>query len=204
MARKDNRKMKFTSPAWLKRNEPLAIAESFAMMAYNPSIGRVLGAGGVKKFKKIAVRKLSSLKHIRNQEEFYRFHDRFVQSVIKKIKKTSTKKDISYGQGQKPVNVFLKVYIDWASYPNRTIANRLKKFLHLPLDRYVMWYIKRERYEDFDKIVKPIYQEKGIDTGNLSLSRIDKDIYYAWQRLAREICPEKPVLLDVIWAKAPR
>lgn len=197
-------KIKYTSIPWLKKNEQAAIDETIAMMSYNPSIGRVLKAGGVITFKEIATRKIGQLKNIRDQRQFDKFHDRFVSDVMGKIKKTATGKRISYGHGQKPVNVFLKVYIDWASYPNRQISNRVKRFLHLPLDSYVMWYIKNERREDFGRIIKPAYKKKGTGTCDLSLANIDKDIYYAWQKLCRKICPGRPVLLDIIWARAPR
>lgn len=196
--------MKYTSIAWLNRNEQVAIDESFAMMAYNPSIGRVLKPGGVKEFKKIAVRKIPQLRYIRNQREFERFHGRFVNEVMSRIKRTSIGSKISYGHGQKAVNVFLKVYVDWAFYPDRKTAERIKGFLHVPLDYWLMWYIKSECRKDFDKIVKPIYRKKIINVSNFSLSKINKDIYYAWQRLCRKICPARPVLLDVIWARAPR
>lgn len=196
--------IKYTSLSWLKKNEQHAIDETFAMIAYNPSIGRVLKPGGVKDFKKVAIKKIKGLKNIKNQKEFNDFHDRFVRSVMNKIKFTSMRNKISYGQGQKAVNVFLKLYVDWASYPNKTIASRVKKFLHVPLDSWVMWYIKNERCKDFDKIVKPIYKKIKMNRCNLSLAQIDKNIYYAWQELCKNICPKKPVLLDVIWARARR
>lgn len=196
--------MKYTSIAWLNRNEQAAIDESFAMMAYNPSIGRVLKAGGVKEFKKIAVRKIPQLRYIRNRREFDEFHDRFVNEVMGRIKKTSSGSKISYGHGQKAVNVFLKVYVDWASYPDRKTAERIKGFLHVPLDYWLMWYVKSECRKDFDKIVKPVYEKEKIETYGLSLSKINKKIYEAWQNLCRKTCSRKPVLLDVIWAKAPR
>lgn len=196
--------MKYTSSDWLKKNEQVAIEESFAMMSYNPSIGRVLKSGGVTEFQKIAIKKIRALKNITSQIEFDRFHERFVKAVMSKIKKTSKGNKISYGHGQKAVNVFLKVYIDWASYPNKHVADKLRSFLHVPLDYWVMWYIKGECREGFNSIVKPVYKKQGQDIYNLSLSKIDINIYRAWQELCRKICPNRPVLLDVIWARAPR
>jgi len=174
------------------------------MMAYNPSIGRVLKKGSVSKFKKVALERVKFLGGIRNQREFDGFHNRFVLDVMNKIKKTAAGKKISYGHGQKPVNVFLKIYVDWAGYPKRQVAGRIRKFLHVPLDSYIMWYIKDENFKDFSKIVKPIYKKQGKSTYNFPLANINKDIYYAWQELCRKICPNRPVLLDVIWARAPR
>lgn len=173
-------------------------------MAYNPSIGRVLKKGSVVKFKEVAVKKLRSLRNIKNQKEFDKFHSRFVLDVMNKIKKTAIGKKISYGHGQKPVNVFLKIYVDWACYPKRQVARRIKGLLHVPLDSYVMWYIKNERRGDFDRIVAPIYKKQRVSRADLSLGSIDKNMYNAWQKLCRKICPNRPILLDVIWAKAPR
>ena len=196
--------MKYTRLDWLKKNEQAAIEESIAMMSYNPSIGRALKSGGVTEFQKIAIKKIKALKNITSQIEFDRFHERFVKAVMSKIKKTSKGNKISYGHGQKAVNVFLKVYIDWASYPNKHVADRLRSFLHVPLDSWVMWYIKNGRFNDFSRIVKPVYKKQGKISYNFPLYDIDKNIYCAWQELCRMICPNKPVLLDVIWARAPR
>lgn len=196
--------VKYTSISWLRKNEQAAIAETIAMMSYNPSIGRVLKSGGVITFKKVAVRKIKQLKTIKTQSEFDKFHNIFVQDVMKKIRRTSRRVKISYGHGQKPINVFLKIYVDWFSYPNRRIAKRIKRFLHVPLDYWVMRYIKRERRKEYDRMVMPVYEDKKISMANLSLSIINKEIYYAWQKLFRKIYSKKPILLDVIWAKAPR
>lgn len=131
--------MRYTAQGWLKKNEQIAIVESLAMMAYNPSIGRVLKAGGVTKFKKIVVRNIKGLKKIKNQRQFDSFLDKFVKEVIKRIKITSVGNRISYGQGQKAVNVFLKVYVDWASYPDKKTMDRIKRFLHVPFLLDVIW-----------------------------------------------------------------
>jgi hypothetical protein len=197
-------KIKYTSVSWLKKNERDAIDETLAMVAYNPSIGRVLKKGSVVKFKEVAAQKVRLFSNIRNQKEFDDFHNRFVLDIMNKIKKTAAGKKISYGQGQKPVNVFLKIYVDWAGYPKRQIAGRVKKLLHVPLDRRVMWYIKDERRGDFDRIVAPVYKKQRVSIADLSLGSINRNMYSAWQRLCRKVYPSKPVLLDVIWAKAPR
>lgn len=196
--------VKYTSISWLRKNEQVAIAETIAMMSYNPSIGRVLESGGVTIFKKIAIGKIDQLKTIKTQREFDKFHNIFVGDVMKNIRRTSRKTKISYGHAQKPVNVFLKIYVDWFSYPNRRIAKRIRKFLHVPLDSWVMWYAKKERHKEYDGVVIPIYKDQRISTANLSLSIINREIYYAWQALFRKICPRKPILLDAIWARAPR
>ncbi len=59
---------------------------------------------------------------------------------------------MSYGQAQKPVNVFLKVYVDWAKLPDRKTAIRLAKYLHVPLDSVVMGRVRREHRDDYHQI----------------------------------------------------
>ncbi|MBA7526639.1 hypothetical protein ES705_18806 [subsurface metagenome] len=196
--------VKYTSISWLRKNEQTAIDETIAMMSYNPSIGRVLRSGGVDIFRKIAVKKIGRLNTMKTQRDFDKFHNNFVRDVMKKIKRTSKKKKIHYGHGQKPVNVFLKVYVDWLSYPNRKIADRIRGFLHVPLDKWVMGYMKKERAKEYKRIVMPFYKDKNIRPSNFSLAIIEEDMYEAWQELFRKIYPKKPLLFDVIWARAPR
>lgn len=74
-------RMKYTGFDWLKKNEQAAIEESFAMMSYNPSIGRVLKHGGVIEFKKITIKEIRALRFINSQREFNRFHGSFVKAV---------------------------------------------------------------------------------------------------------------------------
>src|ERR1035438_592956 len=51
---------------------------------------------------------------------------------------------LSWGQAQKPLNVFLKVYVAWARLPEATVAERLDHFLHVPLDSVLMGFMKKE------------------------------------------------------------
>ena len=103
------------------------------MMTFNPSIGRVLASGSGGKFKRIAWRGLSPLSRLRDQTAFDRFHHRLVLRTRRMIRRTARKRTVSYGQAQKAVNVFLKVYVDWAKLPDRQTAMRLGNFLHVPL-----------------------------------------------------------------------
>lgn len=183
----------------LQEREPEAILRTLAFMAYNPSIGRVLESGGVKKFEQIVVNKMQGIEVIDNEKEFDNFHKRFVKTLISKVK-TNKGKKLSYGQAQKPINTFFKVYIDWASLPNRKIADRFRKFMHCPLDKIFMKSIKDKFKYEYEREVLPIYRKKHIRPSNLSLTSIDEEVYNAWQELIRSIYPEKPVLLDVFWA----
>jgi hypothetical protein len=52
----------------------------------------------------------------------------FVENMRSTVGTTSEGKQISYGQAQKPINVFLKVYVDWAGLPKIEVATRLRAF----------------------------------------------------------------------------
>lgn len=174
----------------LKALESKSILCGTAMMSYIPSIGRVFSKGGVDKFVLAAYQMMKESGPIHNRRDFDEWHDEFVERVQKDIGITSKGKSISYGQGQKPVNVFLKVYVDWAGLPVDKIADRLRPYLHVPLDSVVMRYVRghfRQQYNEFSLRLK-------------SLAGIEKIDYYSWQQCFRKICPEKPLLIDVFWA----
>lgn len=183
----------------LRNKEEQAKICTLALMSYNPSIGRVLERKGVKKFEKIAWGKFSNIRTIDDLNQFDNFHSKFVNKVITEIR-TNRGELASYGQAQKPVNVFLKVLVDWANLPDGSIANRIRKFLHVPLDKLLMSNFKREFLKDFENEIRPKYFEKNIPPQNIfSLSKIDESIYWAWQKAFRRLCPDKPLLLDVMW-----
>lgn len=195
---------RLTDSGWLETNRGLAVVEGLAMSTYNPSIGRVLAAGGVKKFKAIAWRASHRLEGIGNQRAFDAFHQRMVLQTLRLIKRTSRRRRVSWGQAQKPVNVFLKVYVDWAKLPDARTAIRLARFLHVPLDRVVMDTVRREHRSSHKQIVVPIYRDGGQWPSDLRLSIITRPMYLAWQRLFRVVRPHRPIDLDVIWSLAPR
>jgi len=58
----------------LKKKEKRMIIEVMAFMSYNPSIGRVLEKGGVKKFQEMALQKVYKLEYIKLIDEFDKFH----------------------------------------------------------------------------------------------------------------------------------
>jgi len=131
-------------------------------------------------------------------------------------------KTLSYGQAQKPLNVFLKVYIDFAKQPDRELAEKLAPFLHVPLDSVVMEFFAREFPVDYrtrigqlreqkrQRLSELVAQHLGSTSGargiarqlqgsEFSLTSIDKEVYIAWQQFLRTLYPVKPVFLDVIW-----
>lgn len=208
--------------AELKRREDQAILEGLAMMAYNPSIGRVLEKGGVNKFVKFMVENVPKLERVSNQDEFDGFHDKLID-MIKGEVKTNRGEEISYGQAQKPLNVFFKVFVDWAGRPTSKKASQLRMFLHVPLDSILMGEIKEKFPTEYEECVVTAYDsirnnlkealiqqerevndrelQKFIDPSKFSLdAMICKEMYYAWQRCLRKIHPERPVLLDVLWS----
>lgn len=187
----------------LKRQEPRAIIQTLAFMSYNPSIGRILKRGGVKKFEQIALKEIPKIQRINNRMEFDRFHKGFVKALVSKLR-TGKGRKLTYGQPQKPVNTFLKVYIDWASLPNRKTAGKLRQFLHCPLDSILMQAIKDEFEDTYEEKILPIYKKKYIQPSDLSLASIDEEVYSAWQELLKSIHPEKPILLDVLWSLGRR
>ena len=174
----------------LEELEDKAIFCSLAMMAYNPSIGRVLIKGGVDQFIRISWDMLLKLHVIQSRDEFDKWHDQFVEKTRSTIGTTSRGGKISYGQAQKPVNVFLKVYVDWAGLPKPEIAVRLRPYLHVPLDSVVMKYIRRH--------FPQLYQKFNLRI--TSLSEMGREQYYSWQKCFRELNPKKPLIVDVFWA----
>jgi hypothetical protein len=70
-------------------------------------------------------------------------------------------------------------------------ADRIRPFLHCPLDSVIMKTIRKEHKELYKKHGKPRFK---------SLKIIDDKDYEKWQKIIDEITGnEKPVLMDVIW-----
>jgi len=179
----------------LKKKEALAIASVLAFMSYNSSIVRVLERNGVKSFQKMVEDKIKLLSSINTVQQFDKFHSKWIIEFISKIR-THKYKKCSVGQAQKAINVYLKLYVDWAHLPNNTVSKKIVPFLHVPLDSILMNYIRKN--------FKKIYHEKIIPIKNnkksMSLSQININEYLGWQKIFREYCPEKPLFFDIIWA----
>lgn len=204
----------------LAGREPEAILRTLAMMAYNPSIGRVLQEGGVAQFSDLMYEVIPQLYMAQGSSgEFDRWHANTCDRILKGFK-TARAQTLSYGQAQKPVNVFLKVFIDWAKQPCRELAEKLTPWLHVPLDSLVMKFIKREFDADYEQKIGAIRRlqidrvgerlnrlTKGSSKSaarrlvgaECSLVGMDKEMYLAWQHLLRNLWPGKPVQLDIIW-----
>lgn len=179
----------------LKLNENNLIIEVMAFMSYNPSIGRVLEAGGVKKFQEQAKEYAIKLKDIYTIEEFDEFHKAWVNKIIDEIKpnKANNESKCSYGQAQKAINVFLKLYCDWASIPENTEV--LRCFLHVPLDRILMNAIYKH------EVYGSNYEFEFKKRGPTRLKEIKEEEYYKWQNIFRKLHPDKPLDFDLYWAE---
>lgn len=180
----------------LLKEEDDSVTSVMAFISYNPSIGRVLEKGGVKLFQKIIHQLVNELSNIQLIEEFDVLHKKYIEMILNKLK-TSRGTDISYGQAQKPINVFFKVYVDWARKPNEEIRSKILSFLHVPLDSVLMKTIKEEYPDWYNIEIKPLQKSQ---TQEFSLSMIDEEIYIKWQRFFRERYPTKPLIFDVAWA----
>lgn len=179
----------------LKKREKQSIREVMAFMSYNPSIGRVLKKGGVELFQDMAIENVGKLKKVKTKDGFDNFHRRWVCEFIKKIK-TNRKQDCSYGQAQKAINVFLKLFVDWASRPDKDTARRLRRFLHVPLDKVLMTAMKKEYPDFYEKEINPLQK----CNQPFSLSQVNEETYNRWQNFFREEYPKKPLLFDTAWA----
>jgi hypothetical protein len=198
--------------------EPEAITRTLAMMAYNRAIGRVLESGGVDRFSDLMVQTIPKLYGWVTREHFDTWHGEICEGIMDSFK-TSRQTTVSYGQAQKPVNVFLKVYVDWAKQPTQALAEKLIPWLHVPLDSVLMKFFKREFPEEYENHIGRIRRRridrsaerlKGIKGPRsiaylmlgheFSLAAIDKETYLAWQEFFRTLYPGKPVALDIIWA----
>ena len=123
-------------------------------------------------------------------------HDLGLKKIISEIK-TNSNSSVSFGQAQKPINVFYKVYVDWARKPDENTRNKILPFLHVPLDSILMKTIKKKYSQWYKENIKCLIKDSQQE---FSLSKIDEDLYYHWQTFFREMYSTKPLIFDVAWA----
>jgi len=200
----------------LTGKEPEAITRTLAMMAYNPAIGRVLEKGGVDRFADLMVETVPKFYGLVTRDHFESVHAEACERILT-LFKTNRGDSLSHGQAQKPLNVFLKVYVDWAKRPDRELAEKLTPLLHVPLDSLLMEFIAREFPQEYQARIVPLRKrlaeliaqrlqnatprkvERAFGS-EFSLTAIaTKEIYLAWQELLRFLYPGKPIMLDIIW-----
>ncbi|MGO4881221.1 MAG: hypothetical protein ACLP59_10405 [Bryobacteraceae bacterium] len=192
----------------LSHEEPEAIIRTLAMMAYNPAIARVLERNGVRKFESLMVAIVPGLSSVATQAEFDAFHSETCERIIRTFK-TNKNEGLSWGQAQKPLNVFLKVYIAWAKLPEIVIAERLQPLLHVPLDSVLMGFIKQEFPDEYHQHIEEgcvrfvsevaaLYPDLAKDritrllVDSVELKSMQMPLYFAWQGLLRFIHPDRP------------
>ena len=115
------------------------------------------------------------------------------------VLRTSRKNRLAYGQGQKTINVFLKLYVDWSSRPTADAAARIRPWLHCPLDKFVMEELRSHDTETWrERIWNPHYRGRVEHPQRGSLASVNEPSYRAWQSWIRELSPAQPVLIDAI------
>lgn len=201
----------------LAGREQDAITRTIAMMTFVPAIGRVLQEDAVWGFADLMVEATSRLYGMPSRESFDLLHAETCERLIAS-QKTARGQTPAYGHAQKPINVFLKVYVDWAKLPDRSLAETLVPFLHVPLDSLLMKFISREFSEDYEMRIGKLRRRRIDHTAErakdfpdarslarmlagkeFSLAAVDKELYLAWQEFFRDLWPSKPLMLDIIW-----
>jgi hypothetical protein len=199
----------------INSKEPEAIIRALAMMAYNPAIGRVIEKGGVDQFAELMIETVPKFYGLVSRERFNAIHAETCEQMLSTLK-TNRGETLSYGQVQKPLNVFLKVYVDWAKQPSRDLAEKLSPLLHVPLDSLLMGFIAREfpcEYSNRIALLRarlatsiaeamkttPREVERILLRQQFSLAGINREMYTAWQDLLFSLYPAKPIALDIIW-----
>ncbi len=95
-----------------KDNKEAAFIKGIAMGAVILSrMGPIYMKGSVRIFQNLALKFTRKLTKVSEISEFDNFHEVFVESVMNEIKKKGDGQ-LSYGEAQKSVNVFLKHYVD--------------------------------------------------------------------------------------------
>jgi hypothetical protein len=168
------------------------------------------------KFQEMSYPFALKLQSVRSAEEFNLFHRSYIQAFRQEIK-TRGGTIVCYGEAQKPINIFLKEYVEKSKLLDAGLSARLSPWLHVTLDGVVIMYMQSFFREEYDGYITPVTRTSGlIDTLRIpqfrerdlseSLQRqlmfINREIYDAWQTWFRRISPDRPVLLDTIWSIA--
>lgn len=170
------------------------------------------------KFQELGWQFSKKLKLVTTIEEFDAYQHEFVQTIRDEIHSRNGTV-ISYGEAQKPVNVFLKEYVEKSNLLDISIVKRLSPFLHVTLDSVIILYFQSFFREDYLRYIAPLnnycgqietekivsFHKKDISESSLAqLMFFNREVYNAWQSWFRLICPERPVLLDAVWAISRR
>lgn len=166
----------------------------------------------IPRFQTLAWQYSKRLISIVSMADFDTFHREFVAAFQEQIKSEDSG-SASYGEAQKPINLFLKSYVDRFAIPGEVTARRLRPFLHVPLDKVIIRYFRSNFREDYDRFITPIHRQinqqirvehpgpsaKMPDSLLSQLKYMQQDEYLAWQNWFRQVYPDRPVLLDNVW-----
>jgi len=164
------------------------------------------------RFQTLAWQYSQKLVDIDSMDDFDTFHKGFVTKFREQIESVDGGPS-SYGEAQKPINLFFKSYVDRFAIPGEVTATKLRPFLHVPLDKVIIGYFKSNFKEDYDQFIAPVHQQinqlikaehpelsaKMPDSLLSQLKYLQENEYFAWQNWFREIYPDRPVLLDNVW-----
>jgi hypothetical protein len=168
------------------------------------------------KYQELAWQHSARLKSVSTQAEFDAYHHAFVVACRDTLRARSGT-TISYGEAQQPVNIFIKEYAEQSNLMDAATVARLQPFLHVTLDGVMIFYMQSFFREDYLKYIAPFDKESGyIGTAQLTsfhakdwsqsqltqLLFMSREVYTAWQGWFRLIQPERPALLDALWAVA--
>jgi hypothetical protein len=118
----------------LKANEDLSIVRGLGSLAFVRAQGRTLEERSQERVLELLWAIRRELDSLVSREQFDASHHAWVERAVQ-ILRTNRLGQLAYGQGQKTINVFLKFYVDWASRPTPEIAQRIRPWLHCPLDK---------------------------------------------------------------------
>lgn len=197
----------------LKKSEAEVITKELAMAEI--MLGRMVPRfekNCISKFQSLAWEYSNKLSNITSIGDFDLFHKEFVAGFREQVKSEDGDSP-SYGEAQKPINLFLKSYVDRFAIPGEDVARILRPFLHVPLDKVVTGYFRSHFREDYNRFIAPVHQKindtmkemhpelsaKMLDSLLSQLNYLEEGEYFAWQSWFRQIYPDRPVLLDNVW-----
>ena len=166
------------------------------------------------KFQEIGWQYSRQLRSIGTQDEFDDYHHKFVTAFRDAIK-TRTGTVMSYGEAQQPINIFLKDYVEKINLLGTEEAARLRQFIHVTMDGVMIYYFQSFFHEDYlqhiaphndscgyfgNERTAPFYRQDLSQSQLTQLLFISRDTYHAWQVWFRQICPNRPSLLDAVWS----
>jgi hypothetical protein len=167
---------------------------------------RLFSEGSKEFISKLFLEMFDKLEGVKSQDDYTTLHKQYcekfsdeVNTAQKKLKNGRSKpsKKASFGQAAKTLDIVIKVYIHYSNLPNGEIADRVKPFLHSPIDNPILKYLKKK------------YSSTDIKAN--SIESIDKEQYYKLQKLIEEdiekrfnkdVCPVE--FDDILWKEQNR